>query len=138
MFLTVRSTVAVFGLLSLLPPPPQKKQGEKNQRTNNQQSTFFCVFPTTLQLTVLSRISRHSCIELNACIFLCVRCYVTYFLALFFLFVFAGKTRQAEATMSAVEGESGSSKLTFAAKGAYIIWRAPVRAVPLDSQLKVK
>lgn len=39
--------------------------------------------------------------------------------------------------MSAVEGEAGSSKLTFAAKGAYLIWRAPVRPVPLDSQLKV-
>lgn len=39
--------------------------------------------------------------------------------------------------MSAVDGESGSSKLTFTAKGAYLIWRAPVRPVPLDSQLKV-
>lgn len=51
--------------------------------------------------------------------------------------MFAGKTREAEATMSAVEGDAGSSKLTFAAKGAYLIWRAPVRPVPLDSQLKV-
>lgn len=49
----------------------------------------------------------------------------------------AGKTRQAEATMSAVEGDAGSSKLVFAGKGSYLIWRAPVRPVPLDSQLKV-
>lgn len=40
--------------------------------------------------------------------------------------------------MSAVEGEGGSSKLTFAAKGTYIIFRAPVRAIVLESQVKVK
>ena len=39
--------------------------------------------------------------------------------------------------MSATEGDSGSSKLTFAAKGTYLIWRAPVRPIPLDSNLKV-
>lgn len=39
--------------------------------------------------------------------------------------------------MSVVEDESGGSKLTFSAKGAYLIWRAPVRPMSLNSQLKV-
>ncbi|CAM9633741.1 unnamed protein product [Ectocarpus sp. 13 AM-2016] len=39
--------------------------------------------------------------------------------------------------MKVEEGEAGSSKLTFAAKGSYLIWRAPVRPMQMDSRLKV-
>lgn len=48
------------------------------------------------------------------------------------------KTRQVEAVMSVVDDGAGSSKLTFAAKGSYLIWRAPVRPMQLNSQLKVR
>ena len=52
--------------------------------------------------------------------------------------VWEDKTRQVEATMSVVEGEAGSSKLTFAAKGSYLIWRAPVRPMQMNTSLKVR
>ncbi|CAN0059417.1 unnamed protein product, partial [Ectocarpus sp. 6 AP-2014] len=51
--------------------------------------------------------------------------------------VWEDKTRQVEAIMKVEEGEAGSSKLTFAAKGSYLIWRAPVRPMQMDSHLKV-
>ncbi|CAN0122608.1 unnamed protein product, partial [Ectocarpus sp. 12 AP-2014] len=51
--------------------------------------------------------------------------------------VWEDKTRQVEAIMKVEEGEAGSSKLTFAAKGSYLIWRAPVRPMQMDSRLKV-
>lgn len=51
--------------------------------------------------------------------------------------VWEDKTRQVEATMSVVEGDAGSSKLVFAAKGSYLIWRAPVRPMQMNSSLKV-
>lgn len=51
---------------------------------------------------------------------------------------FSDKTRQVEAIMKVEEGEAGSSKLTFAAKGSYLIWRAPVRPMQMDSHLKVR
>lgn len=40
--------------------------------------------------------------------------------------------------MSVVEGDAGSSKLVFAAKGSYLIWRAPVRPMQMNSSLKVE
>lgn len=40
--------------------------------------------------------------------------------------------------MKVEEGEAGSSKLTFAAKGSYLIWRAPVRPMQMNAKLKVK
>ena len=40
--------------------------------------------------------------------------------------------------MSVVEEGEGGGKLMFAAKGQFIIWRTPVRALPMSSQLKVR